>query len=451
MTRDLRVTTRPVKIERFTPEGVRVSTTTYTHVSVDQYRSDANGTVRNPNGPFTEPTSYQARFFTGQSFPFDYRYLNNGAKYRALGESTDVSWTVQTMEVLGCSPGSKLPNVSGSVISACESRVLGQIRDNDWNVGQSIGEIPELIQSIQALILAIRDAIEFFRTGGLRPAVRQLLEASSKRATTKAAEEAAAYIARFDKLRATGGKTLSRRQSAKLFSKGNKTRIRELDKAFQRRANTLRRSRYQTGKFAATSWLVNEMALKPLLSDIYAMCKLITEGISQPSGFRARAEMEDPLRRPSVKAGVIDLGGSFTAKRGVVVDVSYRINNPFLFDLERYGLTDPLTVAWELVPLSFVVDWFVPIGAFLDSLGGKLGLVFEHGYRTLYCDWAINQNFRLNSQIVDGLEPKYSAKLRAMNRQPYISFPSPVPYFRGFGNFSVGKSVTSLALAVSKM
>lgn len=451
MVRDLRVTTYPVKIERFTPAGARVSTTTYTHTAVDQYRSDAISTIRNPNSPFTEPTSYQARFFTGQSFPFDYRYLNTGQKYRCVGESTDVSWTVQTMEILGCSPGSKLPNVSGAVISACETRVLGQIRDNDWNVGQSIGEIPELIQFIRDLILAIKDAADFFRGGSLKPTVQLLREMASTRSTTKAAEEAASWQARLNKLRMTKGGTLRSKDLGRLFSKDQKSRMREMDKAYRRRAQALQRARYVTGKSAATSWLVYQFALIPLMSDIYNICQFISEGVTAPNGFRAFAEMEDPLTRPPVKAGVIDMGGSFTSKRGVKVDVHYRVNNPALFNLERYGLTDPLTIAWELVPLSFVVDWFVPVGTFLDSLGLPLGLVFENGYRTLYCEWTLQQNFRLNSQYVDGREPSYSGKLDAMNRQLYISFPSPVPYFRGFGNFSVGKAVSSLALAVNKM
>ena len=32
------------------------------------------------------------------------------------------------------------------------------------------------------------------------------------------------------------------------------------------------------------------------------------------------------------------------------------------------GLQDPLSVAWELIPYSFVVDWFIPIGTYLDNL-----------------------------------------------------------------------------------
>jgi len=32
------------------------------------------------------------------------------------------------------------------------------------------------------------------------------------------------------------------------------------------------------------------------------------------------------------------------------------------------GLTDPLSVAWELTPFSFVADWFIPIGTYLEAI-----------------------------------------------------------------------------------
>lgn len=35
---------------------------------------------------------------------------------------------------------------------------------------------------------------------------------------------------------------------------------------------------------------------------------------------------------------------------------------------ERFGLGNPFSVAWELVPLSFVADYFVPIGSTIDSM-----------------------------------------------------------------------------------
>jgi hypothetical protein len=41
----------------------------------------------------------------------------------------------------------------------------------------------------------------------------------------------------------------------------------------------------------------------------------------------------------------------------------------------QLGLTDPLSVAWEIIPYSFVVDWFVPIGTYLDNLNSIPKLV----------------------------------------------------------------------------
>lgn len=34
----------------------------------------------------------------------------------------------------------------------------------------------------------------------------------------------------------------------------------------------------------------------------------------------------------------------------------------------QLGLLDPLSVVWELTPWSFVVDWFIPFGTYLDQL-----------------------------------------------------------------------------------
>ncbi len=31
------------------------------------------------------------------------------------------------------------------------------------------------------------------------------------------------------------------------------------------------------------------------------------------------------------------------------------------------GLTDPYSVAWDLLPFSFIADWFIPIGTYLDN------------------------------------------------------------------------------------
>jgi hypothetical protein len=46
-----------------------------------------------------------------------------------------------------------------------------------------------------------------------------------------------------------------------------------------------------------------------------------------------------------------------------------------------FGLTELPLTAWELVPFSFVVDWFVNIGDWLEALTPKLGIkILSEGY-----------------------------------------------------------------------
>lgn len=47
--------------------------------------------------------------------------------------------------------------------------------------------------------------------------------------------------------------------------------------------------------------------------------------------------------------------------------------------LNQLGLVNPLSLAWELVPFSFVVDWVLPIGSVLQSYTAPAGLKFVTG------------------------------------------------------------------------
>lgn len=49
---------------------------------------------------------------------------------------------------------------------------------------------------------------------------------------------------------------------------------------------------------------------------------------------------------------------------GQIIYLRKEVNVPQLV-----GLMDPLSVAWELVPFSFVLDWFLPIGSWLSARG----------------------------------------------------------------------------------
>lgn len=91
--------------------------------------------------------------------------------------------------------------------------------------------------------------------------------------------------------------------------------------------------------------------------------------------------------------------------------LTVRCKSRSLMRLEQFGLANPLALAWELVPFSFVADWFVGIGDYLNAQTALLGLeVLDGGTSTL-------SNRRIRSERLTpaatstrmwtGLEPSY--------------------------------------------
>lgn len=64
--------------------------------------------------------------------------------------------------------------------------------------------------------------------------------------------------------------------------------------------------------------------------------------------------------------------GSVSVKTVIIADVS--VSNPNLYLANTLGFVNPINVAWQLVPFSFVIDWFVPIGKFLANYTDLVGV-----------------------------------------------------------------------------
>lgn len=62
--------------------------------------------------------------------------------------------------------------------------------------------------------------------------------------------------------------------------------------------------------------------------------------------------------------------------------VWYDVEDAALDACKSTGISNPALLAWELLPYSFVVDWFIPVGNYLQNINASAGLRFVKGFRT---------------------------------------------------------------------
>jgi len=74
-------------------------------------------------------------------------------------------------------------------------------------------------------------------------------------------------------------------------------------------------------------------------------------------------------------------------KQRVMLQADCVITNPNLAMAQRFGILNPAAIAWELVPFSFVLDWFVNVGDYLGSLTDFAGVELQNAQRTIFTRW----------------------------------------------------------------
>lgn len=128
-------------------------------------------------------------------------------------------------------------------------------------------------------------------------------------------------------------------------------------------------------------WLEYRYAIRPLISDIMAALKAISATLEKGVRFTARGRhsvIQEPfttdVRLPYQNPDLADPSHGYMAhvqkssyrlyRAGVLVEVDRSIDT----GLAIWGLDNPLEAVWELISLSFVVDWIFNIGQVLSAV-----------------------------------------------------------------------------------
>lgn len=133
------------------------------------------------------------------------------------------------------------------------------------------------------------------------------------------------------------------------------------------RHKSMRKLKDRTERNLSRHWLELQYGWLPLLGDTEAGAKFLAHKLSAPIQNTYRVRSQARVARTVASAGG-QVGNTVTW-----VDTHERRIRAVIAEhpsaMQSLGLLDPFTIAWELLPYSFVIDWFIPIGSYLEARG----------------------------------------------------------------------------------
>lgn len=193
---------------------------------------------------------------------------------------------------------------------------------------------------------------------------------------------------------------------------------------------------------------------KPLMQDIYGAWELLNEQLPKAKLVHAVRKLsktsfdtyEDQVTGYNRHWTIQTYASGYDK-----LSLTGRISDEYARECARAGLINPLTVAWEVVPYSFLIDWGMPIGNCLEAMDATRGLTFVGGYFSTRQDgtWSVSERMmnRSDGAANDWItlqEGILSAFAFSNVRERVTAWPFPAPYAKS--PFSSGHLTNALAL-----
>jgi hypothetical protein len=187
---------------------------------------------------------------------------------------------------------------------------------------------------------------------------------------------------------------------------------------------------------AAGLWLEYWFGWSPMVSDIQTAVSELASPLPQNASYYGSAS--DTLIVSVPQSNVNSFGYSGQIDVRFSTGAQFSLDNPNTYLANQLGLLNPATVAWELIPFSFLADWAFDVSSFLESFSDFAGLTVSKSWNNIL--WRSTASTKW---------PKASPEIRTRCDvfQRNLGLIRPLPNTEVRAN--VGPSVTRAASAMS--
>lgn len=149
----------------------------------------------------------------------------------------------------------------------------------------------------------------------------------------------------------------------------------------QRRGRDLVRAKTSSERRRLSNemWLLDHVTAT-LLAYRYGIGPLMTDLATTAETLSKEFRDEVTLRKGASKPwnGLnVAWDDKWTGTESVVLKATVSVSNPNLLLANRLGIINPQMWAWDAIPWSFIVDWWFPIGSFLQNFTALVGLSLQ--------------------------------------------------------------------------
>lgn len=339
---------RIIEVKHLNRAGLPVSTTTFL---ADAWHKWVPERVKRRKPILVDlfPTTYQK--YTRVFAPVRGRYQNYTNLFGKEGVLAYYGNTQSALDVafLETSPqGAVIPRTDLTARSIAEASLLKQVRSSKLNAAVALAEGKETLSFLASTAVSISKAVNAIKVGK--------------------------------------GKQFAKIVNPRL------TPTKRLSAAQIRRFNSISAER---------RWLEYNFAIMPLVDDAQGAAEAVADV------WTPKLSLHFAYASCKTEEGIDFVGGTGTiqsgfkirqtgiAKRRYSTCVWYVVYNEELQRLSQLGFTNPTATAYAAGRLTFVLDWLIPVGQFLEgwdaALGCGLKAAYQNNFLSAYVDWNLER------------------------------------------------------------